>query len=380
MTSDPATTQAATTPTGGSIVDKVKGKAKEAVGTVIGDDQLVAEGKLHEAKAAAADDAVELSQTAAQKQAEADLTAREKDTAAELKRVSAEADAAAAEKTIQSAKQSREAQAARDAATAKANVAATKRNRVAQSDKTEFDAARQYSAEIAAADEIAAKARRVRLSARLPKLSRPTTGLGGTLRGLPGRAVLSYLGVLRLPLTTYERRTGSDASAASVAFQRFDAAVRGLVGSTLKDPALLAEARRENVEIGRLGEAAELQAAAKGKRARADERLATAKKAADAAKKNAVIAESEQSAKVTANEKSAKQTARNQAADAKDSAASKAADRKAAVEADERAGSAAALRKEQEALASERAALSRGNDVVYLDDAVDASKAARSDR
>ena len=65
------------------FMDRVKGKAKEIVGSVTGNDDLVDEGRLHEQKADAEQTAQKEAAAAAQTTAEAELVGKERELAAE---------------------------------------------------------------------------------------------------------------------------------------------------------------------------------------------------------------------------------------------------------------------------------------------------------
>jgi uncharacterized protein YjbJ (UPF0337 family) len=76
---------------GGGLVDRVVGKAKQAAGAVLGNDDLRREGALHEQKAAAAQQARELTFDADREQQRADLTGREREVEVERQRLLTEA-------------------------------------------------------------------------------------------------------------------------------------------------------------------------------------------------------------------------------------------------------------------------------------------------
>jgi len=79
-------------PAGGAF-ERLKGKAKEVAGAVLGNDALKREGRLHEEKADAVEEAGRLDRQAAQERAEAAVTARERQLAVEQQRLAAEASA-----------------------------------------------------------------------------------------------------------------------------------------------------------------------------------------------------------------------------------------------------------------------------------------------
>lgn len=81
-------------PTAGGAVDKVAGRAKQAVGKLVGDQDLVDEGELQQAKAAQAKEAARLEAEADQATDEARTKAKLESNAVEQARVRAELDAA----------------------------------------------------------------------------------------------------------------------------------------------------------------------------------------------------------------------------------------------------------------------------------------------
>jgi uncharacterized protein YjbJ (UPF0337 family) len=80
---------------GGSLVDRVKGTAKNLAGTLTGNEDLKQEGELHQAKAGAAETAADLQALAAREQEKAELIARELQIDTERRRLAAEAAAEA---------------------------------------------------------------------------------------------------------------------------------------------------------------------------------------------------------------------------------------------------------------------------------------------
>jgi hypothetical protein len=86
-----------------------------------------------------------------------------------------------------------------------------------------------------------------------------------------------WLQALRVPLTAYEavaRRGDADAGwPPAVAFDTFEASVREVVGRLLRDEQLVAQAHLIRVKVGQIRKAADLEAAAEGKRAEARDDL-----------------------------------------------------------------------------------------------------------
>jgi uncharacterized protein YjbJ (UPF0337 family) len=131
----------------GGLIDKAVGKAKQAAGAVLGNDDLRREGVLHEQKAAAAKQATELTAEAEREQQRADLTGRQRETEVERQRLLTEA-----------ATDRRQQQIEQSEATAKASVEA-------QTVRKEVAVEQQAAAQEAAIDRAETQAVRERLAA-----------------------------------------------------------------------------------------------------------------------------------------------------------------------------------------------------------------------
>jgi uncharacterized protein YjbJ (UPF0337 family) len=84
----------------GPLAERIKGKAKEAIGTVLGDDALRHEGELHRVKADALTDAAELAASADLDAYEAELARRAEALDAEQRSLVTETAAAATAERI----------------------------------------------------------------------------------------------------------------------------------------------------------------------------------------------------------------------------------------------------------------------------------------
>jgi uncharacterized protein YjbJ (UPF0337 family) len=98
----------------GNFVERLKGKAKQVVGSVTGNAELKHEGALHERKADAVDDAARLDALAEQERAHADITARERELAAEEQRLAAEESAELREARLERERRETEARIERE--------------------------------------------------------------------------------------------------------------------------------------------------------------------------------------------------------------------------------------------------------------------------
>jgi len=101
--------------TAGGVLGNLAGKAKEAAGSLTGNDDLAREGRLQQAQSEAEADARHEAEQARQREAEADLVAEKTETELERERLQTEIAAADREETIEE-----QSQAARRAAAEKA--------------------------------------------------------------------------------------------------------------------------------------------------------------------------------------------------------------------------------------------------------------------
>src|SRR5687767_1404843 len=77
-------------PDEGGFADRLKGKTKQILGSVVGDEDLKAEGELQTAKADAAEQARKAAEEAARETAKAEITARSNELRAERAQIAAE--------------------------------------------------------------------------------------------------------------------------------------------------------------------------------------------------------------------------------------------------------------------------------------------------
>jgi hypothetical protein len=202
----------------------------------------------------------------------------------------------------------------------------------------------------------------------------------GAIRTIPRTVTNGYLRLLRAPLSAAERVTGQQDNEAwppTLAFERLQAKLEGVVGVALRDEELLEAARLREEKVKKLIEARTLQEASDLERATARDKQRSREaeisvqrgKTARAAqeRKNAINAEAERK-KRAAEQDAAK---KERAAHAQEAAHEKAIDRR------ERATKAEALRTEAEALDLTDEALSAREKVDLIDETIEGSKEAR---
>ena len=185
---------------------------------------------------------------------------------------------------------------------------------------------------------------------------------------LPRMAVLGYLEVTRLPLTAAERALGKAEGnwAPTIVVDRFQARVKEIAGTVLRDETLLADAKLQNASLDERLRASIAEDTADRVRAEADANLVKEQKAAQAAKRE-----------VAKRDDLREQIVEDQA-DAKRAAVRETAAKQQKVVA-KRATSAKreSLADESKALNDQRAAAEAKAEVLDLEDKLNEVKAAR---
>ncbi len=200
-----------------------------------------------------------------------------------------------------------------------------------------------------------------------------------SLQTIPRTALRSWLSVVRLPLTAAELAIGKQGSdwPPAVAFDSFEAGVKKGVGTLIGDSQLVQEAMLERGKVEQLRDAAELEAAAERRRQESVARFEDRKEAVRESARRVEREQEENKARL-AREEADRKRAVEETARGKEEAA-KTADqaRRKAVAAQERQARATRLAAESEALDHERDAAEAKGDLLEVDRALKATKAAR---
>jgi hypothetical protein len=196
---------------------------------------------------------------------------------------------------------------------------------------------------------------------------------------LPRKAVLGYLEAARLPLTAAERALGKTKGTwgPTIAVDRFQAKVKDVAGSVLKDDTLRADAKLQHAALDERLKAVEGKAEAERLRRQADEQLRRDQRAVQEAKREVVQRDQQREAAIeqtidakerAVTEKTvAKKTAARKVASAQDKALQQ---RETAVQRE-------VLTKESKALNDQRAATEAKAEVLELEDKLNEVKSAR---
>jgi len=197
---------------------------------------------------------------------------------------------------------------------------------------------------------------------------------------LPGTVVKAYLSAARLPLDAAARIGGQQANEQwppALAFEGLEANVETVVGSLLRDDALVESGRLRRAKVARLRKAGELEAVADATRAEARDEFAKRREQTDQKRRDATkraearerkVEQQAQQSKASVERRAAKKVA---AAEAAESAAEDVIERR------ERAAQADALAKEAEALEARQVALRTEETLDVIDDTLEGTREDR---
>lgn len=199
---------------------------------------------------------------------------------------------------------------------------------------------------------------------------------------LPRSAVQRWLRVVRIPFTAFTaiaRRTKDETWPPALAFDAFEAQVKGLAGAVLHDDKLRESSEIGRERIARLRDAESLEAAAGQRREQADRELSERRKAAEqrATESKEHAAASKQ--RLDAQETATKQRVRERAAAEKrdlDQAAQATQER---IDADAKAARQQQLKAERAALAERKKAVKAKAEALKLSDAKQATRQRRKE-
>ncbi len=201
-----------------------------------------------------------------------------------------------------------------------------------------------------------------------------------SVQALPRTLVSGSLRAVRLPLSAAERVVHQQHNAQwppTLAYESFEAGVETLVGSLVRDPALVEKGRLRQRKLAQLRRAGELSALADQEQARADEqlqaRLGAVQEQRQEAEQRAQERKQELEQQAEARRRKVATKAARQAAAAREaeSAQEKAIARRA------RTAEASALAAESRALAVAQQALAAEETVDVIDKTIEGTKAAR---
>ncbi len=200
-----------------------------------------------------------------------------------------------------------------------------------------------------------------------------------SLQTIQSSAVRSWLSAVRLPLTAAEVVAGKKGAdwPPAVAFEGFEAGVKRTVGSLVKNDQPMQEGALEQAKVEQLRRASELEAKAEEHRSAAEARFEDRKETVQETKQR-VEREAQQREAKLEQEKDQRTKAVEETARKKREAARQADEaRQKAVAAKEREARTTRIAAESEALQHERQAVAAKGEVLDVDRALNATKAAR---
>ena len=353
--------------TSGGVLDKLAGKAKQAVGSIVGNETLAEEGALQERKADTTKEAARLTAEAQQAERKADLAAEQEQNRLEQARIEAELAEQSRADEIEREERAERAAVAAEAARKEATAAQQEQAEEARLDRKEVRRRRRTDRRGAGSRGDRAgrppSGGRRRRPRRRPAQPRPADDRRMTMDTAKIRrdALALWLQGLRLPLTAAETvlKRGEDTASwpPAIAFEKVEAAVREAVGNLVHDDILVGMARLQRAEVAqrlagprqasrRRSHGAEARRTAEAKAADLERQREQAERAADE-REQRLDEERRQ-----AEQQVAQKAARKKAATRKQAAARKEAVNNAATKAE-----ADRLRKEANALRAKKQAV-----------------------
>lgn len=207
--------------------------------------------------------------------------------------------------------------------------------------------------------------------------------MSSTLTTIPKVAVTSYLRVLRLPLDAVEtvtHRNGDAEWPPALAFDAFEAQVKGILGSILRDDELVQEANRERIRIDQLRRAIALDAEAEMRRDQADSELAERREQAQNKAESAEDRAEQAEKRLKQEKQEAKREVQQKVTEKKQNVRKASSAREDRIADIEREAEAERIRAEREALADRKDALEATGDALKLDAAAASVKSRRKAR
>ena len=202
------------------------------------------------------------------------------------------------------------------------------------------------------------------------------------IQELPRNAVTTYLKLARLPLTAAERvfnpdTDGATSWAPAIAFEDFEARVKGFAATVFSDQVLRDDAELQRARVAQLRRAVELEAEAEATRAQAEQELAERRSEVAEEREQAEAREQANKDRLERERREAQERADAKAAEQQRKVEEQAEAERERVQRQARAAEAKRLDAEREALAEKQTALTTKDEAVRLEKAAQAAKARR---
>jgi hypothetical protein len=192
--------------------------------------------------------------------------------------------------------------------------------------------------------------------------------------------VTGYLKAVRLPLTATEpvaKQQSNDQWPPTLAFERFEAGVETVVGSLLRDPALVDKGRLRQAKIAQLKKAAELETLAVQEKKKANSKLIETRELVAEERRDTERRVKQRKQEVERQAELHERKVEEKAAKKSAAAREVKAAQDEAIAREERHAKTEALRAESRALSVTKAALDADETVEVIDDTIEGNKAAR---
>jgi len=198
---------------------------------------------------------------------------------------------------------------------------------------------------------------------------------------LPRTVVRAYLSAARLPLDAVARVRGqadNERWPPALAFEGLEAGVEAVLGSLLRDDALVESGRLRQAKVAQLRKAEELETVADAAREQARETFVDRREAADRKRQHATAEARRREQQIERDEQRAKAQAAKQAAKRTQGASAARQAEERVIERQEQALTTEALAEEASALDKQQQALEAADAVDRIDAAIEVHKQARS--
>lgn len=200
---------------------------------------------------------------------------------------------------------------------------------------------------------------------------------------VPRTALQQWLGLIRLPLTAVTRlarRTEDETWPPTLAFDAFEAQVKGLAGNVLHDDELRTASELGHQRVARLRDAEALESAAERRRVEADNELDERRQAAQQRAEHAEDLADERQQQLEAQEAATKRRVREDASSKKQQANKAAKATQKRIDDQARRAEQKRLQVERDALAERRKAVKAKGRALNLDKATTATRQRRKAR
>jgi hypothetical protein len=187
---------------------------------------------------------------------------------------------------------------------------------------------------------------------------------------------------IRLPLTAVETVTGQSRDAdhpwpPAMVFETFEAGVKQVLGTILRDPELVDEARVQQAKLGQLRQAEMLEAEAELRRQQADAEFAEKHETIEQRRQRIEREAEERERAIERDKAAAERRVREQAREKEEASAKANAVREKAVTKKERQARLTRVNAEADAVSQEKRAVDAATVALAVDDALERKKAQR---